>query len=254
MEGSKGSFIPKSPVGNVTKKRPVKKLYVVSFIVYAFFVGSLVVAGGTFAYQFSQEQRYSGKLIELDAISREFDSGVLQSIVALDTKIRNAATLLAEYNSVPTLLTAIERFTVSSVQLSEFSYRKDNGNEFVVAMVATNPDFNVALFQRQQLENDPLFAEADVTNVMYSAATNNTPAAVRFTITNALTPGSLPYQPTLTPTAIPTVPVVDAVSETESDTVSVLVEEGEVVVGGGEAADVLPAENEPLSDDTVVSP
>lgn len=225
MDSSKGSFIPKSPVSTVSKKRPVRRLYILSYLIYSVFAGAVVLAGVTFFYELTQNQQLNAKLNQLAQERGAFEAEELTRLAALDTRLDYAASLLSGYNSVRTLLAALEEVTVATVTLAGFSYTQGESNQIELTLQADSPNFDVALFQRKQLEQHPVLRGASVTGVSYSSSEEGG-AAVQFTITQSLAPGQLAFERRATavpataalPSEVVSTPASEAVTEQVPET------------------------------------
>ncbi len=58
MENPQGaSFIPKSPVRGSTKPRKVRRVYVLTYVAFVCFIGSLLAAVGMFFYDLSIDRK-----------------------------------------------------------------------------------------------------------------------------------------------------------------------------------------------------
>ena len=189
------SFIPKSPVHGSVSRRRVRKVYVLTYLVYVFFVGTLLAAGLTWIYQQAQERKLATAQDQLQKARNSFKPEDLTAVTELDGRMRAAQKMLDQQISIVDLLQAVEKTTVQSVQLSGFTYKKDEGNKLTLSMTARAADFNSALFQRQVLTGNPVLSGATMQNVTYvnTPATQDSPAQqqINFTLEEAVPSSAL---------------------------------------------------------------
>ncbi len=203
MDSSQGSsFIPKSPVRGAVTKRRVRKVYLITYLIYVFFVGSLLASAGIWFYKFTVQNDLDAVKLALNEERDRFKQSDLEMVSQLNLRMKEADRLLSEQVSVANLLRAIESTMVLSVDLAGFLYEKDISGELRMTLNAQADDFNSTLFQRQVLASNPVLAGANMVSVAYGTqegdATTQPEDTITFVIAKSIDPT------TIVPTAIGT--------------------------------------------------
>ncbi len=184
MDSSQGSsFIPKSPVRGAVTKRRVRKVYLITYLIYVFFVGSLLASAGIWFYKFTVQNDLDAVKLALNEERDKFKQSDLEMVSELNLRMKEADRLLGEQVSVANLLRAIESTTLLSVDLAGFLYEKDISGELRLTLNAQADDFNSTLFQRQVLASNPVLAGASMVSVAYGAQEGDTTTQAEDTIT-----------------------------------------------------------------------
>ncbi len=184
MDSSQGSsFIPKSPVRGAVTKRRVRKVYLITYLIYVFFVGTLLASAGIWFYKFTVQNDLDAVKLALNEERDRFKQSDLEMVSQLNLRMKEADRLLSEQVSVANLLRAIESTTLLSVDLAGFLYEKDISGELRLTLNAQADDFNSTLFQRQVLASNPVLSGASMASVAYGAQAADATAAPEETIT-----------------------------------------------------------------------
>lgn len=193
MDSSQGSsFIPKAPVRGTVNKRRVRKVYVFTYLIYIFFIGSLLTAGGAWLYKLSVQRDLDAMKVTLNSEREQFNQADLERIRELNQRMEEVKRLLDNTVSMRSVLEAIEAVTVSAVDITGFSYHKEDSGALTLALAASADSFNTALFQRQVLASNPILAGATFDSVTY-AGNNGDQAGevITFTIDRELVRNSI---------------------------------------------------------------
>lgn len=206
------SFIPKTPVRGAVAKRKVRKVYVFTYLIYIFFLGTLIAAGVMWFFKLSAENELSAVQQNLAVEKGKFNQSNMAQVIDLDDRMNQASRLLSQQISLASVFTALEQVTVAPVSLTGFKYEKAESATLELALRARTNTFNAALYQRQVLASNPVLAGATVTDVQYgqeeTAIENATIVnnVVTFTISKALAPSTVPVVTQPLPTAVETTP------------------------------------------------
>jgi len=204
MDSSQSSsFIPKTPMSGTLNKRRVRKMYIFTYLIYIFFISSLLAAGGTWFYKVSTQNKLAAVQSELNEERKKFNQADLEKVTELDSLIIEANKILTGQVSVVQILEAVERVTLVAVDMRGFLFEKDINTKLVLELSAEASDFNTTLFQRQVLSGDAVLGGATVTGVTYAntAASEDSKAksSVLFTVEKDILPGTiLPQVQTVT--------------------------------------------------------
>lgn len=167
------SFIPKQPTGGSVRKRTVRKVYVLAYISFVLFLGTLVAAGGTFIYKLSVESTLEEQQNKLIEERDQFSPAQIESLRALDTRLEEAQGILDGHISVHRIFEVLEAVTVSTVQIVGFDImRTDSGSVELIISGLTKEGFEALLFQKEISERDSIFNDA-----VYSEIVGTVPVA-----------------------------------------------------------------------------
>jgi len=185
-----GSFIPKSPINSKVSNRRVRKIYIVTYLVYVLFFGTIIAAAGTWFYTSSLTNDLAAKQLQLEAAEQQFAQSDLERVAELEERLEIAQELLDNRVSIVAVLNAIEETTVSNVLMNEFTFGVNESDVLELQMVANANNFNDALFQRTLFKDNSILAGASITNVEYGEASESGESAaapdVSFTIQKVL--------------------------------------------------------------------
>lgn len=204
------SFIPKQNGGGRSRKKSVRKVYVLAYISFVLFLGTLLAAGGTWFYTNSIKSDLVAQQQKLNEERERFSPADIERLKELENRLNEAASMLDSHVSVRTLLEAIERITLEPVQVISVAAARENDVLAIDIEAKTLEGFNDVLFQRAITQSSPLFSGAVFTDVSLddgseegagasaSAATSDEEENVTFTIEVALAPTEVAYEASLT--------------------------------------------------------
>lgn len=162
---SSSSFIPKQPAQGKIKKRNTRKVYVLTYVSFVLFFGTLIAAGGVFFYKLSMQSQLEYEKQRLLEQQRQFNQADFERVKAFDKKLSDARNLLDQHVSVLSIIEALEDSTLSSVELSSFSLDRTKFNDIAVSLTAITDDFNSVLFQREILDDNSILKGVDITEL-----------------------------------------------------------------------------------------
>jgi len=196
------SFIPQRPTQGKVKHRGVRKIYVLTYVSYVLFFGSVITAGATFFYSNILEGQLDRQKNTLIAERAKFDESDMGSIRQLDNRLNTARQRMDMHISVPSIFTALEDSAVQSLQFVSFSYKRDNDLAPLIALTGTSDNtFNSILFQREVLQTNPILSGATFTEVALGATSNTadegsvTQNLISFELTKEVDPSLIKYVP-----------------------------------------------------------
>lgn len=213
MDSSQSSsFIPKSPVRGAVNKRRVRKIYVITYLIYVFFLGTLLAAGATWFLKYSAEQSLTAVQNSLTEERNRFNQSDLHLVQEIDQRMAESNQLLNSQVSIASVFEAIEDVTLASVNMNGFLYEKTINSSLVMTLNARAADFNTTQFQRQVLSANPVLAGSDLIEVEYGAQTDALTAAVSdfvtFTISKTINPATVPPNTTQDNFSVPAIETV----------------------------------------------
>lgn len=152
MERSSGSsFLPKSPIKNVGGTKP-RKVFVLSYISYALFFGTVVAAGLAYGYLWYSNNQLMTERERLQAEQQRFNQADMDRISNLHDRIEAASMLVNDHASVVAVLESLENSVADPVYYTRFLYDRTNlAAAPVLALTAQAREFNTVLFQQEVL-------------------------------------------------------------------------------------------------------
>ncbi len=199
------SFIPQHPTQGTIKNRTVKKVYLLTYISFVLFFGTILGTAGIFVYKNVQtkllERQKSQLVIEKD----KFSESAIESVRELDKRIESAKKRLENHVSVVSVFKALEESTAQSMLLKTFEYTREEDASPKVVLTAETKIFNSVLFQRDILAKNSVFAKSvfsDIGLEGVASLTDKTPLAtdatstIKLKITSPIDPAVIPFSPT----------------------------------------------------------
>ena len=169
-----GSFIPKQSNQKVTNRRTKKRIYLLGYISYVLFFGTLLAVAGMFAYELqlnSSLDRQKGLLAEERS---SFSQSDIERVREFEQRLLAADLILNQHVAVSRVFDALELVTISPVSFSAFTIDlvdADGGLPlYELALSGMTESFNDLLFQRSVLNSDPTLETALIKGVTYGAA------------------------------------------------------------------------------------
>lgn len=201
VDSQNSSFIPNAPVkGEVAQPRG-RKVYVLSYISFVLFFGTLIVTGIVFFLGFQQDKNLQLQQQRLDQEKAQFSESNLQSVRELSIQLEAAEQLLGRHVSLASILTSLEYTLLKSVNIVDFAFKKEGGSEYLLELIAEAPQFNSALFQREILSGNAILSGATISEVQYGtvttedadSATTQVTDSLLFKISKVLTVNDIPH-------------------------------------------------------------
>ncbi len=221
------SFIPKSPVRGNVAKRKVRKVYVITYVIYIVFLGVLIASAFVWFLKMTATSGLSSIQADLAAEKTKFNQSDMAMVLELSERMEEAYTLLNQRVYLESVFDALEAVTAAPVFLTGMEYKKDEGAKLVLSLTARATDFNAVRFQRQLLSTSNVLAGAKITNVEYGVreltenGTSVKTELVVFSIEKDLNPADMKKMDQNVSISAP------AVMESDTDVLELESEEGE---------------------------
>ena len=228
MPDQNSSFIPKNANRVQSRARGTHRIYLLSYLSYVFFFGTLIAVVAIYFYGIQVEAQLKNVKSDLDAARTRFSDRDIETVRALEKKLLATNQLIDEAAAPSRIFADIESVASSDIQFSAFKYERLPGQQFKVALEGKAEDFDQALYQRDLMESSTLFKNADVVEYDYNlaeASDNSTDslqtlpkgqAVLSFLFSDTLAVTSIPYVPAEPEPVVEN--VVTAVSGTASTT------------------------------------
>jgi hypothetical protein len=216
------SFIPQRPTQGTIRKRGVRKVYILTYISFILFFGTILSTAGTFVYKTFENAQLDAQKKLLAEEREKFNEADMESVRELNRRMQNAQNLIDAHVSVVSIFTALEQSTLQELVLTGFDYKRSTAQVPTIALFGTTEAFNSILFQRTVLSSNPILKGASFTEValMSEAQGENLPLTknIAFTITADVQPDLIKFQPQdiQSTSEVSSLPAVDAVEATQA--------------------------------------
>lgn len=248
MAGPQGSsFIPKQPANGSVKRSGVRRIYIFTYVAFVMFFGTIIASAGTFFYQVSVESQLEAEKEKLVQAKEAFSQADIEKIKAVSLQIEAAKMLLDNHISAASIFDTLEKNTVSTIQLTDFSLVREDFTDIMMSVSARTNGFNPARFQREIVRQNPILAGSSLVGVGgQSSIDEEDPLSllepeeieVTFTLEKELKPNEVMYQP-----YTPSTPVIRNVSTSQA--------ENNETTASGEAANGSTNADQPVSGNQV---
>ncbi len=162
------SFIPHRPTQGNIKNRGVRKVYILTYVSYIVFFGTLLATGGVFAYTFTLNAQLAHQQQLLSQERSKFKQSDLESVKELERRINTSRERMDKHVSVLSVFEAFEKAAVESLHFVSFAYTRELDAAPEVTITGDTDTFNSVLFQRDVLSGNPVLAKATVSGVALS--------------------------------------------------------------------------------------
>lgn len=214
------SFIPKKPIveERVSTRRPVGLL---NFIVTIIFIGSIVAAGGAYAYELSLKKSVSDMDAQLVLAREHFDDAAITEMQNLDKRLHASDQILSSHIMISPIFMALQSLTLKTVSFTRFDYKinTDTGKtkvEITMSGKATS-------YEAIALQSDSLAQNKYIKDPVFSNLNLDEKGRVTFDLSFIVDPTFINYKDTLNREGetidLETLPQGD-VTETPFDTAS----------------------------------
>lgn len=162
---SKSSFIPKKTIQRVERTRGRKRVYVLAYVSYAMFFGSLIAIAGIFGYTVVLEGQLQEKIDQLAEQRATYSESDFLALKDWEHQIRLAEYFFYNHLSPYKIFSELERETSSDIRFSSFNYTAADEGAPTVRMNAETDRFDSVAFQRAVFGPGSIFSTSDFTGV-----------------------------------------------------------------------------------------
>jgi len=239
MEKHQGnSFIPKSPVRASSKPKGIRKVYILTYVTYVFFFGTLLAAALVFGYGFSVNAQLNSEKSSLLAERDSFNQADMERVQELDSRMKFAASVLDRQVSLSSLLQMLETKTVSSAHIYGLEYTKEIDGSLKLALQVRSENFNDALFQREEFFSDPVLSGATISDINFARSESEGEISfqrqeVNFVVAKTLSVSDIPYTVDMIPDVVGSTENADTFSLEVDSALLVDLQQPEVEVSEG---------------------
>lgn len=203
MEGQGGSFIPKSSSRAPSRARVTHRIYVLSYISYIVFFGTLFAVAGVYLYGSSVSRSLEALKSQLVTERARFNDADIEAIKLLDERLASTERLVNQSSAPSRIFDDIEAVVASNIQFSGFKYKALTNQRFELALTGRAEELNEVVWQRDLLKNTNILKDATVSKYDYSVdgeeGTASGDATLTFIITDTQSTSLIPYIPAALP-------------------------------------------------------
>lgn len=167
MNPQSTSFIPKRPVTGNTQKRVVRKIYVLTYVSYILFFGTLLAVAGVFFFKLTLESQLVGQQQQLITEKAQFSQSDIESVRELADRIDLAKDRMDQHISVLSILEALDKSALETLQFTDFTYERSLDTAPIVKLKGNTASFNSLVFQREVLSENPILASGTFDEVAF---------------------------------------------------------------------------------------
>jgi hypothetical protein len=163
------TFIPKRPVTSLSSERRTMGFF--SLVTLLIFICMGLAAGGAYFWKITLQKQLEVSTADLIKQEKAFDKNFIAAAVRLNNRIEISKSLLNKHVAVTSLLDAIGKNTLQSVQFSDFSFVTSQlgGTSVIkVNMRGVARDYTALAAQSTEINKvvafkDPVFSEFTLT-------------------------------------------------------------------------------------------
>lgn len=207
MEGQGSSFIPKNTTRvSTTRTRGTHRIYILSYISYIVFFGTLFSVAGVFLYASSVDKSLESLKTQLVEQRNKFSATDIESIKLLDKRLNSAEQLVNESAAPSAIFADLESIVSDSVYFSGASYKYLPNRQFQIALTGRATEFDEVLWQQELLKGGNILKNAEISEYDYSvegetegATVSTGDAVLTFVISSTQPTSVIPYVPAINP-------------------------------------------------------
>lgn len=169
--------------------RPKSSVNIFSLIAFLLFFVAVLSSAGAFLYGRFLTSSNEEKRQQIQAEISAFDPTLTQELSLVKARMDAATDLLNRHLALSAFFSMLQRATISTVQLTSFSYAENTAGRLSVVMDGVARSFNDIVFQ-----SDTMAADPNLKNVTFSSFALDTNGNVRFAINMEIEPANISYQ------------------------------------------------------------
>lgn len=194
------SFIPKSGVKTVQRKRGTRRIYLLAYVSYIVFFSTLFVVVGVFLYAATVNSRLTSLKEQLAVEQSRFAIADIEQVKLFDRRMSEATRLLEESSSPSRIFSDIESMVASNIYFSSMTYAQLPGGQFEIELIGRATNFNELINQKDLLSNSQILNDAIITAYDYGLGEGESEgtsgnASLSFTFSDTRDLSVIPYQP-----------------------------------------------------------
>jgi len=202
-DNKQASFIPKTSNKTARKVRKTRRIYLIGYISYVFFFGTVLVVLGAYFYGIQVDKALEIKKQELLDKKTRFNESHISYLQEMDERLSLANSLLNGSAAPSRLFTELEKSVIDTVTFSTMNINaaERDSEKLTASFTGRAATFDDAVYQRELIEGNPVLNKSKVSSFNYGADSENEQdivsitAPVQFTYEIQVNPSILPYDP-----------------------------------------------------------
>lgn len=187
----RSSFIPKETSAAIpTRIKRRRTFHVFNFLASALLVVAILLAGGTYFYKYTLDNKLVSVKEQLREQTNLFSEERLAEVRAFDRQLRAAQYLLDKHLAPSKIFTALEKDTVDRIRFTSFLYEFNYPFDVLMDIQGATEEFKTVALQSNEFRRDTLFEKgiftdlgtSDVSTPDDEPSTNDNDGKVNFTV------------------------------------------------------------------------
>lgn len=162
------SFIPKNANRTNRKVRTTRRIYILSYLSYVFFFGTLMATLAIFFYSVQVSKSLEAAEQNLNEQKNRISLTEIDGVRNLEKKILTTSELVSELSAPSQIFNDIEELIAENVFLTAFSYIRNENGTFSLELKGQARALNPILFQRALFKRSGIFLDSLVTDFDYA--------------------------------------------------------------------------------------
>ncbi len=212
MDPHVSSFIPKKALDTANARGGgVRSTGLLLLLAILIFIASLVAAGAVFAYQGLLNQSIASKSNSLALNQKAYDPGVIQELLRMDSRIKEAKGLLERHVAPSAIFVFLSQQTLERVQFTSFDYGIGQDGDIQINLKGVTDTFSSVA-----LQSDQFGASKVLKDIIFSGVNSDTLGKINFSVSATVVPSLISYSNALA--ATPFTPLEAPPAQTSSTT------------------------------------
>jgi|GEM_PF-3367120 len=198
------TFIPRSSNKTARNVRRTRRIYLIGYVSYVFFFGTVLVVLGAYFYGLQVEKALEIKQAELLDKSTRFNESHISYLQEMDQRISIVENLVKQATAPSKIFYELENSVIDTIVFHNFTIEptEESGRNLVAKFSGTAKTFDDAIYQRELIDANPVLGESEVSGFGYGRTDEDTSSPVtlepvRFTYQLSVSPATLPFDPSV---------------------------------------------------------
>lgn len=190
------SFIPKKPIESGQSVRRSGGIGILFFVALVLFLGSVVLAGGAFAYEKYLTQSITSKSDQLDRARAAFEPATIQDLMRLDDRLHYSKQILNGHVAPSVIFSLLSQSTLGTVSFSKLNYNLAPDGKATLGLEGSTKTFSEVA-----LQSDEFGKLRALRDVLFSNFNVQDSGAVIFAVNATIDSGFILYRAALSQAA-----------------------------------------------------
>ncbi len=192
------SFIPKQSPAKRSRYVASRQLHLLTLVSYVLFIATLIASAGLFFYTRYLNSKLTSEVEALNADIAGFNESDMDQVREFNYRLQQANQRLSNSVSLKSIFAALEQATAQSVQVVDFSLKRNNDSDYEISAKLETDSFDSTLFQRSLFEGNSVMNSVNVSDLLITTSEDGA-NGVTFTAKIGVPLASVPYEAVDTP-------------------------------------------------------